>query len=144
MSAVDWLFLIIGLLLLTGLLWQFRLLTGRGLLAALGMLAAALGIAVFTERRRRRVLKEILAREKQLRSQEEELKRLEQEHAASEREIQKLQSELNRQRAALARRYLLIEAERQKRLREARRRIDNLTVPELLDEYRRILSETGG
>ena len=139
--SFTWIFVAAGVLLVAGFFREFGLLTWRGFFAAITAAFAFLGMSLFWNTRRRRLLQDIRKREEILRQQEQELERLQKDYAASRDEVEKLTDALQKERANLARAMLLLEAEKKRDLRAARERIGRMSVPELLDAYRNLLKE---
>ncbi len=128
----------IGLAVAVGLLREFGLLKGRGLVFAIAAVGLLFGVSVFQAYRRRKLQEEFKEREKELKKEEEVLEDLKRRHAISESEVHEAEEALERVRADHARRLLEIEAEKEENIREARARINAMSVPELLEEFERI------
>jgi|GEM_PF-3654651 DNA anti-recombination protein RmuC len=142
MDGFFWILMALLALALLGLLWEFRLITFRGLAGGLLALVAAAGIVIFVERRKNRALQAFRKREQELKQLEKELRNLSERYNLSRDEIRRTEAALNRERQEMARKLLLLEAEKNRRLREAKEKIRSMPPEELLEAYSRLLGET--
>lgn len=142
MDGFFWILLALLALALLGLLWEFRLITFRGLAGGLLALVAAAGIVIFVERRKNRALQAFRKREQEMKQLEKELSNLSERYNLSRDEIRRTEAALNRERQEMARKLLLLEAEKDRRLREAKEKIRSMPPEELLEAYSRLLGET--
>ncbi|MCR4440258.1 MAG: hypothetical protein QHJ34_15245 [bacterium] len=133
MDAYTMALLIVGALILGGVLWQLRVSVKAGVVFVLAALAAVLGFSVFAEARRRRLLKQLQAREAELAGLERRLAELQKQYALSAQEVREAQEAMRKERVAYMRRILMLEAEKEKRV-EA---IERMSPEEVLEAFGR-------
>lgn len=123
----------IGVILLGGLVWQLRLTARTGLLFALAALSAVLGLSLWADARRRRLLRALNAREAELAELEQQLEELRKKYAISEEELRQAKEAMRKERAAYMRRILMIEAEKERRTAA----IERMSPEEVLEAFTR-------
>ncbi|MDZ7391910.1 MAG: hypothetical protein ONB25_03285 [candidate division KSB1 bacterium] len=123
----------IGVILLGGLVWQLRLTARTGLLFALAALSAVLGLSLWADARRRRLLRALNAREAELAELEQQLEELRKKYAISEEELRQAKEAMRKERAAYMRRILMIDAEKERRTAA----IERMSPEEVLEAFTR-------
>ncbi|MDZ7294777.1 MAG: hypothetical protein ONB14_05125 [candidate division KSB1 bacterium] len=123
----------IGVILLGGLVWQLRLTARTGLLFALAALSAVLGLSLWADARRRRLLRALNAREAELAELEKQLEELRKKYAISEEELRQAKEAMRKERAAYMRRILMIDAEKERRTAA----IERMSPEEVLEAFTR-------
>ncbi|MBC7187172.1 MAG: hypothetical protein H5U38_09080 [Calditrichaeota bacterium] len=129
--------LVVGVLIIAGVLWQLRRSAKAGMVFVLAALAAVLGLSVFAEARRRRLLKQLQTREAELAGLERRLAELRKQYALSAQEVREAQEAMRRERAAYMRRILMLEAEKEKRV-EA---IERMSSEEVMEAFARAFGD---
>ena len=127
----------IGLVVITlvvFLLSRTHILPKKSLPFVAAALLGAFGLSVFQRWRQGNLRQELERREKEIREKEKRLEQLKKEADASEEELRRIQAELDKERAAIKKEILLIEAKNE----EEKKRIDNLLVDELFEEFDRV------
>ncbi len=117
MDAYAMALVAVGLILLGGMVWQLRLSAKTGVVFALAAVGAVLGVSLWAEARRRRLLQEELRRE----------------YALSKRELRQAQEAMRKERATYMRRILMLEAEKEKRTAA----IERMSAEEVLEAFGR-------
>jgi cell division protein FtsB len=115
------------------LLTKIKLLPAKSVGVAFGALAALVGWSVFREWRQSAVRKRLEEREAAIKAKEKELEELRKKSDASERELRDAQAAFDRERAALKRELLSIQA----RTEAERQRIDALPDADVFGEFRK-------
>ncbi len=133
MDAYAMALVAVGLILLGGMVWQLRLSAKTGVVFALAAVGAVLGVSLWAEARRRRLLQALQAREAQLAQLEQRLEELRREYALSERELRQAQEAMRKERATYMRRILMLEAEKEKRTAA----IERMSAEEVLEAFGR-------
>lgn len=132
----------IGIILVFGFLKQFvpKALGngGRGLLFAIAGVGVLFGFSLFQSYRRKKLNEEFKKREKELKENEKHLKEMLEEYKLSKDEVYEVEEALEREKAEYAKRFLEIEAEKEADIKKAKEKINEMSVPELLDEFSRI------
>lgn len=123
----------IGVILVGGLVWQLRLTARTGLLFALAALSAVLGLSLWADARRRRLLRALNAREAELAELEQQLEELRKKHAISEEELRQAKEAMRKERAAYMRRILMIDAEKERRTAA----IERMSPEQVLEAFTR-------
>ena len=106
----------LGAIILIGLLIQFKLLSAKGIVFTLAAIGSIVGISLFVNARRKRLLAELQKREVELEEQEKKLKRLEEEYNISEAEVKEAQEAIQRDKVAYKKSILMIDAEKEKKV----------------------------
>ncbi len=133
MDAYAMALVAVGLILLGGMVWQLRLSAKTGVVFALAAVGAVLGVSLWAEARRRRLLQALQAREAQLAQLEQRLEELRREYALSKRELRQAQEAMRKERATYMRRILMLEAEKEKRTAA----IERMSAEEVLEAFGR-------